>query len=246
MAERILPAPDVFATCPTDGKVLEYYAGVFEAVYVLLHPFIKPLSIEKEEFKPGTYPTRSRIVQNCTAVSWEEIATKAGLPSIAAVDIGLRTMVRGLSAEFSNQEYADKIELLEETDNILLPSEGSFSDLLHDRVLAYIQDAGHEWAFVGDEFGTERKLYWIEDLKGQDAGPTAGHCNVFTPDKGILWTTHWDSHFSFICSSKRNLTNIQDGGHFEGFFCTPSTEIYWSVMPRTPPRRSSRRVRWPS
>jgi hypothetical protein len=69
-------------------------------------------------------------------------------------------------------------------------------------------------------------MYWIEDLKGQKAGTTLGHCNVFTPDKTILWTTHWDSHFSFVCSSKSNLAKI---GDFEGFFCTPQTEVYWSV-----------------
>jgi hypothetical protein len=34
--ERICPAPDVFATCPSDGKILEYYKDTFEAVYVLL------------------------------------------------------------------------------------------------------------------------------------------------------------------------------------------------------------------
>ena len=228
MAERVFPTPDAFATCPNDGKVLEYYAGVFEAVYVLLHPFMKPTLIGKERFKPGTYPTRSSIVKDCTAVPWQEVATKAGLPSIAAVDVGLRSMILGLRGELSNGAYADRIESLAQSDGIVPPPEGCFSDLLHDRVLSYIQDLGHEWLWVGDEFCTERKLYWIEDLKGQDAGPTRGHCNVFTPDKAVLWTTHWDSHFSFLCSSIRNLANIRD---FEGFFCTPQTEVYWSVHP---------------
>ena len=107
-----------------------------------------------------------------------------------------------------------------------------FSDLLHDRILQSIQHLGYEWVWVGDEFDTERKLYWIDDLKGQGTGPTTRHhCNVFTPDKQLLWTTHWDSHFSFLCSSKRNLATIEDACHFEGFYCTPSTEVYWSVHP---------------
>lgn len=208
--KRIAPPPDTFATCPIDGKVLEYYAGVFEAVYILLHPFIRPISIGKEQFKAGTYPTRSSIVKNCAAVSWGEVAVKAGLPSIAAVDIGLRSRILGLRKGLSNKDYFDKIDLLYESDGILAPPEGCFSDLLHDRVLAHIQELGHKWVWVGDEFCTERKMYWVEDLKGQDAGPTRGRCNVFTPDKGILWTTHWDSHFSFLCSSKSNLANIRD------------------------------------
>jgi hypothetical protein len=43
-------------------------------------------------------------------------------------------------------------------------------------VLSSIQLLGYEWVWVGDEFGTERKLYWIDDLKNQKSGPTVGHC----------------------------------------------------------------------
>lgn len=163
-------------------------------------------------------------------ISWAEVASKAELPSIAAVDIGLRTRILGLKEELSNREYADKIESLIGSHHILPPPEGFFSDLLHDRILQTVQGLGYEWVWVGDEFGTARKLYWIEDLKGPDADVTARHhCNVFTPDKQLLWTTHWDSHFSFLCSSKRNLDAIQKANQFEGFFCTPLTEVYWSV-----------------
>jgi hypothetical protein len=229
MAERVLPAPDAFATCPLDGRILEYYAGTLEAVFVLLHPFIDAAAIGTDQFKPGTYPSRAFIAKNCRAVSWEEVAKEAGLPSIAAVDIGLRTSILGLKQEFQNQDYATCIERLAETKRILAPDEGRFSDLTHDIVLSAIQSIGYEWVWVGDEFGTERKLYWIEDLKNQESGPTAGHCNVFTPDKALLWTTHWDSHFSFLCTSERNLASILEKHRFEGFFCEPTTEVYWSV-----------------
>lgn len=138
-------------------------------------------------------------------------------------------MIRGLRQDLSNQDYANKIEALVKSEQVFPPPEGCFSDLLHCKMLVAIQGLGYEWAWVGDEFGTERKLYWIEDLKGKNAEATAGHCNVFTPDKTLLWTTHWDSHFSLLCSSKRNLTAIEDAYQFEGFFCVPSTEVYWSV-----------------
>ncbi len=230
MAQRVLPVPDVFATCPNDGKILEYYAGTFEAVYVLLHPFIKAVSIDPEEFAPATYPDRSALVKNCIPVPWAEVAMRAGLPSISAVDIGLRTRIRGLKAEFSQQEYADKIDALFVPFRILCPPERWFSCFLHDKILGAIQDLGHQWVWIGDEFGTERKLYWIEDLKLPESKATAGHCNVFTPDKSLLWTTHWDSHFSFLCSSRRSLAAIQDSCGLEGFFCTRDTEVYWSFL----------------
>ena len=230
MAERILPTPDNFATCPQDGKILEYYAGTFEAVYILLHPFIGASAVGTEQFRPGTYPSRQYIVKNCRPVPWAEVEDRTGLASKAAIDVGLRTQILGLKPEFSNQDYADRIESLITRDQILAPDEGGFSELLHDMVLESIQEIGYEWAWVGDEFGTERKLYWIDDLKNQESGPTSGRCkNVFTPDKGLLWTTHWDSHFSFLCSSERNLSAIQRRYHFEGFFCDADTEVYWSV-----------------
>jgi hypothetical protein len=122
--------------------------------------------------------------------------------------------------------YNATFESLVDSDGIIFPPEGCFSDLLHDKILQAIQELGYEWVWVGDEFGTERKLYWIQDLKGQDSGPTAGHCNVFTPNKALLWTTHWDSHFSFLCSSMEKLRAVQETHHFEGFYCTPRTEIY--------------------
>jgi len=206
-----------------DGRILEYYAGTFEAVYVLLHPFIDATRIGTEQFRPGTYPSRTCITKNCSAISWDDVAKQTGLPSIAAVDVGLRTSISGLKPEFSNQEYAAKIESLAESSRILTPNEGGPSDLLHDRILSSIQGLGYKWVWVGDEFGTERKLYWIDDLKNQESGPTSGHCNVFTPDKALLWTTHWDSHFSFLCSSHRNLVAIQEANQFEGFFCDAST-----------------------
>src|SRR5262245_59100813 len=135
MAERVLPPPDLFATCPLDGRVLEYYAETFEAVYVSLHPFIKAVSIDKEQFKPYTYPSRSTIVKTCAPVSWVEMATVANLPSLAAVDVGLRSMIGGLNEVFANRSFADRIEAVYVRENIVPPDEGRFSDLLHDRVL---------------------------------------------------------------------------------------------------------------
>jgi hypothetical protein len=231
MTTRILPPPDIFASCPLDGNILKYYAGVFEAVYISLNPFIKPISIRREEFKPGTYPNRASIAANCKAVSWSEVAQLARLPSIAAVDIGLRTGIKGLKDEFENRSYAAAIDALTGTMGIVTPREGRFSDLLHDTILQSIRELGYEWLWVGDEFCTERKLHWIDDLKSQSDGLVKGRFNVFTPDKRLLWTIHWDSHFSFLCSSQDKLAAIESTSGLEGFFCTPSTEVYWSVHP---------------
>lgn len=212
-----------------DGNILSYYEGVFESVYVLLHPFIRPVAISKENFKPDTYPDTLTIAKGCEAVRWSEIMLLAALPSLAAVDIGLRTQIGGLKLTLANEEFANAIDALYDGSGIVPPDEGHFSDLLHNMVLQCFQSLGYQWAWVGNEFGTERKLYWIDDLKTKEVRATGGHCNVFSPDKSFLWTTHWDSHFSFICGSREALEPLVQRMNFEGFFCDKDTEVYWSV-----------------
>ncbi|MDO4449415.1 MAG: hypothetical protein Q4B79_00450 [Moraxella sp.] len=38
---RKAPPPDKFASFPYDGKILAYFAGAFEAVFVVMQPFCK-------------------------------------------------------------------------------------------------------------------------------------------------------------------------------------------------------------
>ena len=225
--ERALPAPDLFATCPNEGNILDFYSGQFESVFVLLHPFIRAESIDKELFYASSYPSKTEILEHCSPVSWGEIVSLTDLPDINAVDVGLRTGIGGLKSEYANKEFSASIDRLEETTNIVRPDEGEIPALLQNRVFTALQKIGQDWLWIGDEFGMERKLEWIDDLKGEYQLPS--HGNLFTPDKCILLTTHWDSHFSFLCSSLRTIEAILEIDRLEGFFCDRSTEVYWSI-----------------
>ncbi len=226
--ERRLPPPDLFASCPYDGVILPYYAAHFESVYILLHPFIFPVSIDKELFYPDTYPSKKEIVSQCEAVSWNKVIELTNLRNFSEIDIGLRTSMHALNKEFSNEAFADEIDKLDKTHNIIRPSEGEIPELIQNPRFEAIQNTGERWFWVGDEFCTERKLVWIDDLKADFIFPA--HCCLFTPDKTILVTTHWDSHFSFLCSSKKTIDKILHYKQFEGFFCDEDTEVYWSLL----------------
>jgi len=229
MTARVLPEPDHFATCPVNGNILDYYAGTFDAVFVLLHPFIRPVSISADRYKTEDFTFRASLTATCKAVGWTEVLRLTGLPSHAAIDVGLRTWIGALNRRAANTQFAEALKVLEQRHGIVAPCEGCFSDLLHDLVLDGFQHAGHQWAWVGDEFGTQRKLYWIDDLKAGDRELTDGVCNIFAADKSLLYTTHWDSHFSFLCGSQSVLDTLVTRLNLEGFFCTPDTDICWSL-----------------
>ena len=99
-----------FASYPYDGRILEYYAGVFEVVYVMLHPFVRPSSLSREQlFQPYSL-SWMEIVAGCKPVRWEEARVAAGLPSIASVGVALLTGIRALSAPYRNDTYEAQLD----------------------------------------------------------------------------------------------------------------------------------------
>lgn len=227
MTERVAPEPDRYASCPRDGLVLEYYKGWFESVFVLLHPFIRPISIDAMRFRPGSYPGKAELVATCEGVRWDQVRSAVGFRSVAEIDIALRTRIRGLKKEYENEQLADALDAYAERAGLVAPAEGNVPALVENHFFEAMQRLGYTWLWVGDEFCSERKLWWIDDLKAADA--CGGHSNLFTPDQSMLFTTHWDSHFSFVCSSREKLEALMSMKEFEGFYCEPETEVYWSV-----------------
>lgn len=226
MTDRILPIPDKYASCPYDEKILKFYEGQFDCVYVLLHPFFKPTTLPIERFCPSAWPNKHEIINDCVSISWNEILTLSGIKSLSDIDIGLRTNIGGLKKELSNKELAEKLVTLNDQ-NIIHPQEGDLPPLLENRLFEAIKGLGHNWLWVGDEFGTERQLHWIDDLIEKDEIPPHG-C-VFTHDHSLLVATHWDSHCSFLCSSKELIEKVLSIDPFEGFYCTANTEVYWGA-----------------
>ena len=81
---------------------------------------------------------------------------------------------------------------------------------------------------MGDEFGSERKQEYLDDLWKSDELEW-NRKNLFTHDNELLVTTHWDSHFSMLCSDKETIERIVKSCGLEGFYCDNKTEIYWSL-----------------
>ncbi|WP_235848325.1 DUF2711 family protein [Litchfieldia alkalitelluris] len=206
---RILPPPHKYAVCaPADIPIREYYKDVLEVVYLFYHPF---------------------LTSGSKTVSWETFLHSSGLNDLKQLDIGLRTIITGLKKKYADY-HASKITLeVCEEKGYTLPSEGVFPTTIMNDIFSSIQKLGHDWLWCGDEHGTERKLEHIDDLANDEN--IYIHCrNLFTYDHQLLITTHWDSHFSMLCSNSRTVQDIVENCKLEGFYCGDTTEIYWSIF----------------
>ena len=229
MSERLLPEPHRYASCPFDGNILEYYSGYFEAVYLLLHPFIKP-RITPCEREPYEWENKTEFIDTYLEIPWNKILKETGLTSFSEIDLALQTMIGAIRKQPENFKFVNTLDQLSMNDpDLRFPSEGDLSIHLEHRLLKVLKSLGIKWLWVGDQHCTERKLVWLEDLFNKQEVPTHG-C-IFTYDHKTLITTHWDSHCSFLCSSKKTLEKILSIDIFEGFYCTNNTEVFWSSNP---------------
>ncbi|HUF03997.1 MAG TPA: DUF2711 family protein [Aridibacter sp.] len=214
------------ATYPEED-ILKFYENRFESVYVFLHPFIRPISIDIDRFNPSGYPRKLEILENCEAVEWKWVIENSDFRNIQEIDIGLRTLISGLREEVGNQVLARRIERFENEKGVVRPNEGELPELLQNRVFMALQKLGFDKLWVNDEFRRERNLETVADLLGDY--PYPGHANFESPDGTFLVTTHWDFHFSFICSSRENIEKLLLVEKFEGFFCNEKTVVSWSL-----------------
>lgn len=230
MNQRVLPEPDKHAVCPLNGAILPFYDGTFEAACLILSPFArrKASTVELiddswEALSAGEY------CQLFDLVPWSEVREICGLPSIASIDVALKTMIGALKSDRADKQLADVLASSLKQHGLFPPCEGVFPELIQEPLLSFLQTLGQTWVWVGDELGTQRKLHGIDDLKPANAKVAITRGSVFTPDKAHLWTVHWDSHFTLYCSSQLNVERLAAHPELEGFVCTRETQIDWSL-----------------
>jgi len=214
---KILPEPHRYAVCCMDDMpIKEFYKGVFEEVFVILHPFLK--------HKGST----NNINPSSEKVTWKQFLSLSGIGNYKQLDIGLRTRIKSLKKEYEDEKTASIIEKICRENLIVEPQEGMLPPVIMDDLLKGLQTVGHDWIWIGDEFCTERKLVYINDLMN-DNHLLDQRKNLFTHDHSILITTPWDSHFSLLCSNRETVGKLVNLCELEGFYCTDKTKINWST-----------------
>jgi hypothetical protein len=227
---RIMPEPHRYAVCAReDVPIKEFYKDVFEEVFIFYHPFIKPKAKDYDYCMDGSLG-KNDILARCEPISWADFLVLSSIENYKKLDIGLRTIIGGLKKQFADKATAQIIQDVCKNNRLIIPSEGFFSEFLINKILSAIKQEGHEWIWYGDEFGSERKLEYIDDLISDGDRFGNQRINLFSHDSSILLTTHWDSHFSLLCSDKKTVNKIVDLCNLEGFYCTDQTKIYWSIF----------------
>lgn len=96
-----------------------------------------------------------------------------------------------------------------------------------------MKNLGYDKIIFGDEWGEKKEALFIADLelKKEDFDSLIPFTpyNMYTEDKKLLYSVHWDSHFTLLCSDLETVISIVDKCQFEGFYANYETEIYWSV-----------------
>jgi hypothetical protein len=226
----MLPEPHHYAVCAYDDiPIKEFYKGYYEDIYICLHPFVKKnINSNRNLPKEMNVMSKNIMVSEYTKISWNEFCKYPGIDSLDKLDVALRSMIGGLNEKYVRMDLVEILEKKLIEHKIIIPDEGSMSKIIFNDLLNSLKDFYHKWVWIGDEFCTERKLYFIDDLIKDDKVPTLMR-SMFTYNHEILFATHWDSFFTLLCGNKEYIDYSISKYNFEGFYCNDKTQIYWSL-----------------
>lgn len=226
--------------------ILESFKSQFEAVYVAFHPFYRipdlPPPLVEELLSLADF--KKKVKRRGIKISWEEMRKRVGFEDLAMMNTALLTNIGALRRKYTREDEAKTLSVLCENEDIYLPDEGFFQEIMDTQIIEAFHIAGHDRAVFMDEFG--RNLIelefsqfnnelclgdWTSCREGSDdPSDLFIPLIIFSPDENLMVIVDWDSFFTLICArSRETLAKIVDECSIEGFYCSPSTRHYWSL-----------------
>jgi len=212
---------------PYDIHLLEAYGGLFESVFIVLHPFIRV----PEWLSWGVthrYPDDAQIVELGTKCTWAEVAAHTGMTSCARINQALLTAIGSLTGDLADWSGRDALQTLVQTQPVWIPTEGNFELLLQRDFLDVFAAKGAEELIFVPEFPNAEPVVRlpVDGLKSGSAPfPRCG--TLLAPDASFLFTVDWDSFFTLFYGSRALVADAVRTRNLEGFFATPNTDHTW-------------------
>lgn len=212
---------------PYDAPLVEAYDGKFEAVYVILHPFI---SVPDQLSWKATrrYPSDEQILSLGSKYSWAAVAAQTGIQTCSKLSQALLTSIGSIGEELCDYPAASALRTFLESGSVWMPEEGRFEPLLQKDFLDAFEAAGLEELIFVPEFphvDPVQPLNISRLRNREDVFPPRG--TLAAPDGSFLLTVDWDSFFTLLYGPRDFLISVVRPQKFEGFFAEPTTEHNW-------------------
>ena len=212
---------------PYDAPLLEAYDGKFEAVYVILHPFIAvPDDLSWQSTRQ--YPRDEKILSLGSKSSWASVAAQTGIHTCSKLCQALLTSIGSIGEELCDYPAAAALRTFLESESIWMPEEGRFEPLLQMDILHAFEAAALEELIFVPEFPSVdpiQRLRTASLRSRQEPFPTRG--TLAAPDGSFLFTVDWDSFFTLFYGPRDFMTSVIRQQKLEGFFAEPTTEHPW-------------------
>lgn len=228
MSNRIAPLPDKYASFPYDGNILTYFEGVFDSVFIVMQPFCFVTKEHQWILNREINVNKQDFIRYAKPISWQEIMNKLNINNYQDLETGIQTFNNALFEHLKNKVIEKQIIHLMNEQNIFSPETNEFAPCFENVIFGAIKKLGYEWLWVSDEFCTERKLYFIDDLI-KDSETLAAGAKIFTADYKLLISPAYGLSNLFICSSKAMIEKMREYVDFEGFYCTDKTKVVWNI-----------------
>ena len=212
---------------PYDAPLAEAYGGLFESVYVILHPFVSvPDNLAWKATKQ--YPTDEQILSHGAKCPWARVAAQTGLTTCAKLNQALLTSIRSIADELCDFPASDTLQRFLQSESVWMPGTGGFEPLLQMDYLAAFQAADLEELIFVPEFPSVDPIQRLNlsSLRSRELSfPSRG--TLAAPDASFLLTVDWDSFFTLFYGPSVFVAEVVRRHDLEGFFATPTTEHFW-------------------
>jgi Protein of unknown function (DUF2711) len=219
--------PESFVYPPYDIPLVQAYGGLFESVFVVLHPFVRvPESLAWSVTRQ--YPADAQIAALGTRFPWTQVATETGLASYARVNQALLTSTGSVVDYLADPSGRNALQAFLQSGSVWMPVEGRFEPLLQSDFLKVFSHANAEELLFVPEFphtdpAVRLPVAGLED--GSVPFPSCG--TLLACDGSFLFTVDWDSFFTLFYGRRDFVAATARALKLEGFFASANTEHAW-------------------